>query len=59
MRGAITSPYHSSKMIVDRLIGFILLLISLPITLVLIILVRLTSPGAAIYRQLRVGKDGR
>jgi lipopolysaccharide/colanic/teichoic acid biosynthesis glycosyltransferase len=52
------SPYHRRKPILDRATGLVLLIISLPATLVLIALVRLTSPGAAIYRQRRVGRDG-
>jgi lipopolysaccharide/colanic/teichoic acid biosynthesis glycosyltransferase len=45
-------------MIADRAVGLVLLIVSLPVTFVLLALVRLTSPGAAIYRQRRVGKDG-
>jgi len=35
-----------------------LLLVSLPLIAVLMLLIRLTSPGPAIFRQARVGKDG-
>jgi lipopolysaccharide/colanic/teichoic acid biosynthesis glycosyltransferase len=34
------------------------LVIALPVIAVLMVLVRLTSPGSALYRQVRVGKDG-
>lgn len=57
-RGATPSTYHQRKVIFDRTAGAVLLVISLPVTLILLLLVRLTSPGAAVYRQLRVGKDG-
>jgi lipopolysaccharide/colanic/teichoic acid biosynthesis glycosyltransferase len=36
----------------------VLLLVSLPLIAVLMLLIRLTSPGPAIFRQARVGKDG-
>jgi lipopolysaccharide/colanic/teichoic acid biosynthesis glycosyltransferase len=36
----------------------VVLLLSLPFLLVAAIVIRLTSPGPALYRQLRVGKDG-
>jgi lipopolysaccharide/colanic/teichoic acid biosynthesis glycosyltransferase len=36
----------------------LLLLVSLPLIGVLVLAIRLTSPGPAIFRQTRVGKDG-
>lgn len=36
-----------------------LLVIASPVILFLIVLVRVTSPGPAIYRQLRVGYRGK
>jgi lipopolysaccharide/colanic/teichoic acid biosynthesis glycosyltransferase len=57
-RGVTPSRYHQRKAIADQAIGLVLLIVSLPVTLVLLGLVRLTSPGSAIYRQRRVGKDG-
>jgi len=36
----------------------LLLVLSLPLISVLMLLIRLTSPGPAIFRQTRVGKDG-
>ena len=52
------SSYFAWKSILDRLVAALLLVIALPIMLVLVVLVRLTSKGPAIYRQVRVGKDG-
>jgi lipopolysaccharide/colanic/teichoic acid biosynthesis glycosyltransferase len=43
----------------DKAAAAVLLLIGLPIMAVLVVLVRLTSRGPGIFRQVRVGKDGR
>ena len=43
----------------NQLAALILLIPGLPIMLFLIILVHITSPGPAIYKQRRVGKDGK
>jgi lipopolysaccharide/colanic/teichoic acid biosynthesis glycosyltransferase len=43
----------------DLVIGGGLLLLLLPIVLALVLIVRLDSPGPGIYRQRRVGRDGR
>jgi exopolysaccharide biosynthesis polyprenyl glycosylphosphotransferase len=42
----------------DRLAAAILLLLLSPLLVVLALLVRLTSPGPALFRQDRVGRDG-
>ena len=53
------SPYHDRKAIIDRILGlFLLLLAAVPLA-VLFALVRLSSRGPALFRQLRVGKNGR
>jgi lipopolysaccharide/colanic/teichoic acid biosynthesis glycosyltransferase len=57
--GLIPSSYHEKKIVLDRTAGVILFLISLPLLVVLLVLVRATSRGGALYRQRRVGKDGR
>ena len=36
----------------------VLLIVSLPLLCLLVLAIRVTSPGPAIFRQLRVGKDG-
>lgn len=50
---------QSTKRMIDFSVAFVLLVLGLPLWLVIGLLVRLTSPGPAIYRQQRVGKDGR
>ena len=47
------------KYFVERFAGMGLLVIASPMILFLIVLVRVTSPGPAIYRQLRVGYRGK
>ncbi len=47
------------KIVLDHSAAFLLLLAGLPLIGLLILLVRLTSRGPAIYRQVRVGKSGR
>ena len=53
------SEYLPLKSRLDRLFGFTLFVLASPLILVLATIVRLTSPGEAIYRQTRVGKDGK
>lgn len=43
----------------SRAIAFGLLIIALPVIASVIVIVRLTSRGPGLYRQVRVGKDGR
>lgn len=43
--------------IIDRILAFIFLLISIPIFLILFILVRLASNGQFIFKQKRMGKN--
>lgn len=50
-------PDAARRMIVMSVAG-LLLLVSLPLVALLMLLIRLTSPGPAIFRQTRVGKDG-
>jgi lipopolysaccharide/colanic/teichoic acid biosynthesis glycosyltransferase len=51
--------YFRYKRYLDRLMSAIMLIPALPLIGVLILLIRLTSRGPGIYRQQRVGKDGR
>jgi lipopolysaccharide/colanic/teichoic acid biosynthesis glycosyltransferase len=51
--------YFRWKNAVDRAVAALLLVPGLPIIGLLVLLVRLTSRGPGLYRQLRVGKDGR
>jgi lipopolysaccharide/colanic/teichoic acid biosynthesis glycosyltransferase len=56
---AARSPYITAKAILDRVVGLILLVISLPVIAVLVLAIRLTSRGPGIYSQVRVGREGR
>jgi lipopolysaccharide/colanic/teichoic acid biosynthesis glycosyltransferase len=53
------SGYFRRKAVFDRLLAALLLVPVLLVIGLLVVLVRLTSRGPAIYRQSRVGKDGR
>jgi lipopolysaccharide/colanic/teichoic acid biosynthesis glycosyltransferase len=48
-----------TRRIFDVLVAGTALLVTSPVTLVAMALIRLESPGHPIYRQRRVGKDGR
>jgi len=48
-----------AKQVMDRTLGAVLTVIFGPVILVGMALVRLTSPGGAIFRQVRIGRDGR
>ena len=47
-----------TKRIVDVVVSTLVLVLGIPVWLVLAVLVRLSSHGPAIYRQVRVGKGG-
>lgn len=51
--------YEVSKRVFDILFALLLLLVTLPVLLVAAILIRLTSPGPILFRQVRCGKDGK
>ena len=44
------------KRLIDILLSGVALLVLLPVLLVIVLLVKLTSPGPAFFRQIRVGK---
>jgi exopolysaccharide biosynthesis polyprenyl glycosylphosphotransferase len=48
-----------AKAALDRVLGTVLLLAAAPVILVSALLVRLTSPGPAFFKQCRIGIDGR
>ena len=54
-----TAPFASMKPLLDNALALILLLISSPIVLLALILVRLTSRGPALFSQKRLGHAGR
>jgi exopolysaccharide biosynthesis polyprenyl glycosylphosphotransferase len=47
------------KRVIDIALALVGLLVTLPLTLIVAALVKLTSPGPALYHQERVGLDGR
>src|SRR5262245_9264686 len=51
--------YPPIKGAIEYVLAITLLIVTSPIVLLCAILIKLTSPGPAIYRQTRVGKDGR
>lgn len=53
------APYFAWHWLPQRLAALAMLVVAMPVLLVLLILVRLTSRGPGIYRQTRVGLDGR
>ena len=53
------SNYLTGHGLVGRAIGLMLLLICLPLIALLVLLVRITSRGPGLFRQVRVGKNGR
>jgi exopolysaccharide biosynthesis polyprenyl glycosylphosphotransferase len=54
-----SSRKFALKYALDRLAAALLLLLSAPVMAVVAILIKVTSPGPVIYRQLRVGHDGK
>ena len=54
-----TRPQRAIKRHTDLLLATALLVLTAPLIAVAAVLIRLTSPGPAIYRQTRVGLDGR
>lgn len=53
------ADYHENKVVVERILGAILLVAAAPAIAVIVALVRITSSGSGIYKQIRLGKDGR
>jgi lipopolysaccharide/colanic/teichoic acid biosynthesis glycosyltransferase len=54
-----SAKYFRMKYFFDYCVASLLVLPALPIMAILVVLVRLTSRGPAIYRQCRVGRKGR
>jgi lipopolysaccharide/colanic/teichoic acid biosynthesis glycosyltransferase len=52
------APARLVKKVLDRLVAFLLLVVTSPLLAAACIAVRLESAGSPIYRQRRVGKDG-
>jgi lipopolysaccharide/colanic/teichoic acid biosynthesis glycosyltransferase len=53
------APYYRWKAVLDRTLAALMLIPGLPLLGVLVVLVRGTSRGPAIFKQPRMGKDGR
>jgi lipopolysaccharide/colanic/teichoic acid biosynthesis glycosyltransferase len=51
--------FDLSKEVVDVLIGGLLLVLTLPLTLLCVLIIRLSDWGPALFVQVRVGKGGR
>ncbi len=58
-RPATTGGWLLLKTAFDRVVGGALLTVLAPLLLAIALLVRVTSPGPALFRQVRVGVDGR
>jgi lipopolysaccharide/colanic/teichoic acid biosynthesis glycosyltransferase len=56
---ALPTSYYLVKRALDIAISALALLLALPVMLALAAIIRLNSPGPALFRQCRVGKDGR
>lgn len=52
-------PEYLLKPILDYALAFAMALVAVPVLAVAALMVKLTSPGPAIYSQLRVGRGGR
>ncbi len=51
--------YLAAKRIFDVLFATVILLLTLPLTLLIALLIKLDSPGPVFFRQKRIGKDGK
>jgi len=57
--GEISRIYNPVKQILDRLFALILLVFFAPLMFVISALIRLDSPGEALYKQKRIGRYGK
>ncbi|WP_422627744.1 sugar transferase [Rhodococcus sp. (in: high G+C Gram-positive bacteria)] len=60
----VSAPHYSGpawvvKNVFDRLAAFALVLLLLPVLAAIAVAIRLNTPGPALFRQTRVGRDGR
>ena len=51
--------FDAAKEVFDAVCAIILLVISLPLMLVCAAIIKLSSPGPVLFKQVRVGKDGK
>ncbi len=52
------TDYHKSKVVAERILGSVLLIVAAPAIGLAVVVVRITSSGKGIYKQVRVGKEG-
>lgn len=57
--GVVPVRYFRWKQAIEFPIAVILVVVALPVIGLLLVLIRLTSPGPGFYRQSRVGRDGK
>jgi exopolysaccharide biosynthesis polyprenyl glycosylphosphotransferase len=53
------APVHGVKRLMDLLVTTIGLIVTWPLFVLIALAIKLDSPGPVLYRQVRVGKDGR
>lgn len=58
MDRAIDMPSRQIKIVAESLLALLILLVSMPIILIVVVLVRMTSRGPVIYAQKRLGRNG-
>jgi lipopolysaccharide/colanic/teichoic acid biosynthesis glycosyltransferase len=58
MDRAIDMPSRQVKIVAESLLALLILLVSMPIILIVVVLVRMTSRGPVIYAQKRLGRNG-
>ena len=54
----VPAPYFRWKDLIGRCLALLLLVLSSPIMLATAVMIRVSSPGPAIFRQVRVGRHG-
>jgi lipopolysaccharide/colanic/teichoic acid biosynthesis glycosyltransferase len=57
--GAVSIGYRAGKRALDLVVASVCLLLASPILIATWVIVRATSPGQALFRQRRVGRNGR
>jgi exopolysaccharide biosynthesis polyprenyl glycosylphosphotransferase len=57
--GGTRKSYLVAKRVIDLTISILLITAALPLWIFLMVLIRLDSPGPAIFRQMRVGEKGK
>lgn len=55
----VTGATRLAKNLQDKLLGFVILLLVSPLMLAIALLIKLTSPGPVLFKQLRLGWNGK